>query len=243
MSDRVFISAYLLKDYMECPKKVYYRINYPDSSVQNQDMAAGSIVHSTLELHWKSRDEARIYALSEIESHFLDPRRASKVVTCVENFFDFFFNIVTEKDLIEYRFKIPYGSRVFLVGKIDRITPLGGMAIDWKTSTDTKGDLSRDPQFILYRYVQKELFGTEESSLIRANLTDGSVTSYVADPMFEYYLLGEVISSAIRSVDNSIYPPTGMFSGKCHRCSYKRICWNKLGVQDELDSSKTLDGH
>jgi CRISPR/Cas system-associated exonuclease Cas4 (RecB family) len=227
MPDNIYISASMIKDYLDCPRKVYYRINHPDLSVQTPDMIVGNIVHSTLERAWSDRDDAILYSAAQVAQSNLSGKYIDKVALCVNNFFDFFQPLVTGKDEIEYKFKIPYG-RAFIVGKMDRVTS-GGYVIDWKTSTNHTSNVSRDPQFILYHYVYEQIFKIEPTLVLRANLIDGSLDTYLTDKIMEYSIINSVIPIIIESLDRQSLSPTGLFSGKCSRCPYLDACHKDLG--------------
>lgn len=242
MYENLFISAYLLKDFLDCPRKVHFRLNFSESSVQNPDMIVGSIIHEAIERHWESEGTFTKFVCTKLEEHGLGKKYYEKALICMENFFSKFRDLLKENDLVEYRFKEKLYDKVFLVGKIDRVLE-DGTVIDWKTSSQYRGNLSKDPQFILYRYVQKNVLLKPVSPLIRANLLDGTVTPYAVDVHLEGYLFSEIIPSVIRSVVKGDLPQTGLYTGKCFRCQYKTLCWKEIGIDNELDSSKNTDGH
>jgi hypothetical protein len=227
MPDNIYISASLLKDYLDCPRKVHYRLNFPELTIQTPEMVVGNIVHTTLEKFWDGRVVAVEYVKAQSMLNHLTLMHTDKALLCVSNFFDFFQGLVTAEDKIEYRFKIPFGD-AFLVGKIDRVGAFG-YVIDWKTSSNHTSNVNRDPQFILYQYVYEQIFEKAPSSVMRANLIDGSIDTYSRDKIMEYSIINSVIPSAIESIRKGTLSPTGLFVGKCARCPAKIACWKDLG--------------
>lgn len=227
MHKDIYISASMLKDYLDCPTKVYYRLEHPELSFQNEDMTAGEIVHNTLQYFWNDRIRSNAYIMTESEKAGLDIRHIDKVNLCVSNFFDSFHTFCSDKDRIEYRFKIPVGD-VFLVGKMDRILS-SGVIIDWKTSALAPKNISDDPQFILYHYAYEQIFGKPPSEVLRINLQTSEVTVYKRDKVLEYSIINSVIPALIATIKSGNFPPLGLYSGKCRKCPYLEACHRELG--------------
>lgn len=226
-NDSIFISASLLKDYLECPRKVFYRLNFPELSVQTPDMIVGIIVHSTLEKFWNDKDAADKYAKEQMEKSKLSPKYCEKAYLCISNFFNYFSFLVSYDDKIEYRFKIPFGT-AFIVGKIDRITS-SGYIIDWKASPMSFRVTSRDPQFILYQYVYEQIFGKPSTGALKVCLVDGKAMPYSRDKVVEYSIINNVIPAVIVSIRDNVLLPIGLFTAKCARCPYIAACHKDLG--------------
>lgn len=244
MPDTIYISASLLRDYLECPRKVYYRLNHPELSVESANMVVGNIVHSVLERYWKTYSQANLYAIGLSSKFGLASKYEKKVRLCIDNFFESFTNLIGEKDLIEYRFKIPMGSS-FIVGKMDRITSTGCI-IDWKTSSMPSRNIDRDPQFILYQYVYEQIFKKRPTSVMMVNLVDNSVITYSRDKVLEFNLMNTLIPVVIDDLLGNTLSPTGLFLGKCFKCPFRETCLNKLGYyeeRNELDSSTFINGN
>jgi CRISPR/Cas system-associated exonuclease Cas4 (RecB family) len=227
MPDNIYISASMLKDYLECPRRVYYRINSPDTSTQTPEMIVGSIIHSAIEKYWNDREGAFKYALAQYIENNLDIQYIDKATLCLSNFFDYFYALVSDGDLIEFKFRLPFGS-AFLVGKMDRVTE-NGIIIDWKTSTTHKNDITKDPQFILYHYVYEQIYKTAPNSVVKANLIDGSINTYTRDKVLEGSIINTVIPEVIESIRSGSLAPTGLYTGKCHRCQSKAACYRDIG--------------
>lgn len=245
MPETIYISASLLKDYLECPRKVHYRLNYPELSVESAEMAIGNIVHSVLEKHWDDRLLAYTYSETLSYKFGLSSKHEKKVKLCVENFFSSFRELVGGSDLIEYRFKIPIGLSLFIVGKMDRITSTG-LVIDWKTSSMPSKSIDKDPQFILYQYAYEQMFKKNPLKVMKINLVDNAVTTYSRDKVLEFNLMNTLIPVVVSNILRDTLSPTGLFSGKCFRCPFKETCLNKLGYyeeRNELDSSTFIDGN
>jgi len=227
MPDNIYISASLIKDFLDCPRKVHYRLNFPDLTIQTPEMTVGNIAHSIIEKYWNDRTLAITNAKIQANLWKLTLMHTDKLLLCVNNFFDFFQDLVTPNDKIEYRFKIPYLDS-FIVGKMDRVGA-SGYVIDWKTSATHTNSVNKDPQFILYQYVYEQLFNKSPSSVFRANLIDGSVDTYSRDKILEYSIINTVIPVIIDSIRTNTLYPSGLFTGRCARCPSKTACWKDLG--------------
>jgi hypothetical protein len=227
--DQIYISASLLKDYLECPRKVYYRLDFPELIVQNEDMIVGNILHYAIEKYWNDDVSAFKYVETEEKNNNLSDKYREKIFTCLDNFYKNFRSLLSPEDLIEYRFKVEFG-RAFLVGKMDRITK-SGIVIDWKTSTSTSRNISRDPQFVLYHYAYQNIFNKPPVSVLKVNLYDATISTYERDSGVEFSLLTSLVNRVTTAIKEGEYPPTGVFTGKCGRCPCLTACHKELGIE------------
>jgi CRISPR/Cas system-associated exonuclease Cas4 (RecB family) len=227
MPNEIYISASLIKDWLDCPRKVSYRLNSPEMSIQTPEMFLGTIVHETLEKHWDDKTHALEWVDYKTEKLKLDEKLRAKGRSCVINYFTHFANLTSDEDKIEYKFKIPFRDS-FLVGKMDRITK-SGCIIDWKTSVRRTSNISGDPQFILYSYVYEKVFGRQPSGAMKIHLPNNEIATYVRNPILEYNMINDIIPTIIESIKSGLLAPSGLFSGKCYRCSCSEACKSDLG--------------
>jgi hypothetical protein len=239
----VKISASLLKDYLVCKRRAYYRIHEPEGSIQTKEMALGSAVHSVLEHYWESKEQAMLNVLPELSTYRLDTDLAliDKAYNLVAGFFELFPDrYFSDKDEVERYFKIPYSSDVYLTGKMDRVTE-AGQIFDWKTSKSPPEDINRDPQFILYYLAyrmehKREPCGVAYVSLLNRKLYYFTPNKGILSD-FENFIIPDCIS-AIKKGDSS---RTGLYAYKaCDWCSFKSTCWSDLGG---MDGNKLVRGN
>jgi hypothetical protein len=222
------ISASTLKDYMDCPKKVDFRLNYSGSGAQTTPQLMGTIVHYVIEKYWQND---RV-ALAEMRKQFtkypeLDNKERTKIELCIQNFFQLYGNILTVDDQIERFFKIPWGKDVQLVGKLDRIH--NHVIYDWKTGAAPE-DINRDPQFILYYLAYRKLFNRDPAAVSYVSLP--TMKTYLFKPVPEYIdeLLG-IIPLVASQIKQKHFPKYGLFSYRtCINCAFQKPCW---GHSDE----------
>lgn len=217
----IYISASMIKDYLECPRKVYYRMNHPELGIQTPEMTAGIIIHYALERYWDSMGPAFEYINDQIAENNLSIDLTRRITSCMDNFFRHFSNLTSVLDHIEYRFKVPFMG-AFIVGKMDRITK-DGLIIDWKSSSSSKS-INKDPQFILYYYVYNQIFKRDPVGVARINLSDATINMYQRNKTLEYSIINHIIPVLIDSIKGGNLPPNGVFTGKCSRCSYFTAC-------------------
>lgn len=227
------ISASLIRDYLSCRSKVFYRVNHPELSISNKEMLLGVVVHKSLEKYWYSPSEALEYITKSISVDDYD-----FCIKCIQNYHNNFQEFLTSEDEIEKRFKIEFSPGVYVVGKMDRITK-DGLVFDWKTNRKTPKSINNDPQFILYHWAYTKIYNKPPQAIYYASLTDGSLL--MLDPTKEYYtqLFEEIIPFIIQDIKNHSLPRTGIFTNDCYRCSYMEACLQEdKNVMDNSDSLK-----
>jgi CRISPR/Cas system-associated exonuclease Cas4 (RecB family) len=232
----VHLSASLVKDFLSCPKKAYYRINRTGQSEQTTEMAVGSLVHEVLEKNWLERKAALGTAATLVDTYGL-PGEIIKANKMINSFFDMFpQGFFSEDDSIESYFKVPYRKDVLLTGKIDRIH--NGIVYDWKTGSSPPDDINRDPQFIIYYMAYKRLYKTEPKTLCYVSLSNKRI--YYFTPIKEVIEEFEdlVIPSIVSSIRDNRFPRNGMFDYRIcqreypkYRCPFQNVCWPELGIK------------
>ena len=227
----IYISASLLEDFVSCNRKVYYRINKPEKSIQNRGMTIGEVVHKAIELHWNDELTANFYTEIELKSRLPDDKSALKhAQDCLQSYFHNFRQYLSEKDEVEIKFKLHWDKDVAIVGKIDRISD--GKVFDWKTAKSPLSNISGNIQFILYNWAYKHMYNKLPSGVYYAALTNGSLVKYDNDPIASSVLFNEIIPDAIMAIRGRNYIRNGVFRKACYMCPYAKTCLEE--VNDEL---------
>lgn len=213
----LFISATSIKDFLSCEKKLFYRINFPESAVIPDNVAVGTYVHEVLEKFWDNKKSA---------ISFLRKRTSGNVLKSCEEIVDTFFSdfhfLCSKADKIEFKFKIAVAENVFVIGKIDRMTANG--VIDWKTSGKSLRSISKDVQFMLYHWAFETLNHRKPAYTSCVNLTTKEILSYKYDDALMRELHEFIIPSTISKIKSRQFSRVGMLTGKCGSCLYKKRC-------------------
>lgn len=231
------LSASLLKDFLACPRKVYYRINASGQEVQTNEMAVGSIVHEVIEKNWNNEKTAYELSANLIRNYGL-PDEQEKANKMIASFFAMFpKDFFNDKDKIESYFKIPYRKDVVLTGKIDRIHD--GIVYDWKTGKAPPDDINKDPQFILYYLAYKRLFNEEPKTLCYVSLANKKIYYFSPIPQIIDEFENKLIPDIVSSIKSNNFPREGLFEYKIcerdpkHKCPFKDLCWGELGLSHD----------
>ena len=219
------ISASSLKDFLWCPRRVYYRRNFSDSAVTTDEQGVGLAVHKVTEDKWEKQDTE--YNNKIKISYNLDDYGKKKFTRCISNFYSQYSQLLTIDDLKEYYFKVPLYKNVLLVGKIDRIVVSQDLVIDWKTSEYVPKEIDHDPQFIIYYLAYKELYGKEPKVLL-VNLAKNKVVEFEPKKHYIDTIRNEVIPYMVRVMEMGNYPRLGLFNKACESCSYIDTCWKEI---------------
>ena len=167
----IYLSASSINDFIRCPQKVLYRIEKTVKEIPNRDMIKGVVMHTVLEKEWRNRDSAVELLQSESKKSKLTRTEHNHLGFMLDMFFLNFRRTLKESDLVEYRFKLPLHSDVFIVGKMDRISEKS--IIDWKTSSRISSRLGNDPQCIIYEWAYNKIYGENPASVLVASLSTG----------------------------------------------------------------------
>jgi CRISPR/Cas system-associated exonuclease Cas4 (RecB family) len=228
----IYLSATAIKDFIACPKRIFYRTNFPELAEATPDMQAGNVVHETLEKYWSNKESAISFCREEIQKLALSGEMSSKILLAVNNFFiNPVKDLLKNGDLIEHKFKIPLDDNSFMVGKIDRITS-NGTVIDWKTSTKTPRSIDKDPQFLTYFWAYKNLFKRNQNAILYVSLIENKIVRLTPNVDIYYQLFHNVIPSILIKIRKNDLPPIGLFNGSCYGCNFKKIC--ATDMQNEL---------
>lgn len=233
----LYVSASSISDYLDCPRRVHYRLYNPDAGVQNRYMLMGTVAHKVLEVGWETEQLAREVLEKEAKAVSLTQKEIAKQQHYLKNFFFYFRSMLHPDDEIEKMFKLKLYDDVYLVGKLDRISK--NSVFDWKTSTTVPKNLSNSAQFIIYKYAYEKIYGSPPASLYLAGLSNGELINYVADYKFEDEMFFYVIPNMVSDIRAGRLPRfRGMFKNKCRMCSYNLDCLQ--GGQDVVDSSDSF---
>jgi CRISPR/Cas system-associated exonuclease Cas4 (RecB family) len=223
------ISATLLKDHLECPKRTDFRLNHPELiGVPTPDMLVGTYVHTAVEKYWNNKDAAIQYIDKKLLS--LPQEYWSKALKSLSSFFDNFQWLCTPEDKTEVSFKLPIENNAFLTGRIDRIVN-NSIVIDWKTGREAPKSINTDVQFILYHEAFKRMYNKKPASVFYISLLSNKMVTYFENSSLTGELLSFIIPSVVKNIKENNYPATGLLNGKCFRCAYKDPCWQEKGIQ------------
>lgn len=226
----IYISASSIKEFIQCPQKVLYRITKPFPVLESKEMVIGKAVHSIFEKGWTDREKALEVMKQEIDRYKLGKADATNLSFYVDLFFLNFRHMLHEDDQIEYSFKIPIQDNVFLVGKMDRISR--GNIFDWKSGGKLPKSISNDVQCMIYDFAYRAIFNKEPSSVCLVGLGEGRLVPFTKNEVFYRELFTSIIPRMIKTIKSESYERLGMFNHGCFRCQYKQGCLGKVEVDE-----------
>lgn len=237
----LYLSASAIKDYMECPRRYYYRRYFKSEAIPTEALSIGTVVHDTLETYWENREQAFEYANMKAMSYNISTKGVEKINQQLEKFFESFVWMLTPSDSIELEFSIPISTGCRLVGKIDRITQ-DRILLDWKTGSGyqiTPDKLSKDPQFIIYDWAYERLYGRRPTATYYASLGLAKLVKFDRNKQYENILMNDIIPSIAREIQSKEFNtscglPTGFFkfSNPCANCVFREVCHSELANRD-----------
>lgn len=214
------LSASLIKDFLVCQKRAYFRINYTGQSEQTKEMALGSLVHSVLETNWKIKEEA-VKAVTELAKQYNLTTGLEKAYSCVDNFFEIFASLFSDEDKIEYLFRVPFSSEVILIGKIDRIH--NHAIYDYKTSSRDPKDIDSDIQFILYYLAYAKIFSRLPAGVFQVSLQTKKLHKFTPQEKNIKKLEHEIIPLVTETIKKGVFEMNG-YPKACKHCSFHKVC-------------------
>lgn len=218
----IYLSASSISDFIKCPQKVLYRRTKAFPEKKSKEMIIGNIAHSAVQKGWKNRDEAYSIVREEGKAEGLAKSDITHLEFLMDIFFLNFAHRLTDKDRIEYSFKIPLYDDVFIVGRMDRIS--NGNVYDWKTGSRISEKLWNDVQCIVYNYAYNRIFSEAPASICVASLATGELIPYSEDNKYTNELFDKIIPRMIKTIKTESYDKLGMFNHSCFRCPYKLGC-------------------
>ena len=108
-----YISQSAIKDFISCNKRYYYRVNFAEEAVSTIEMTIGTIIHKILEDSWNDKAKAIDLAYKLSLSYSLNKTDINTILLLVNNYFENFKSLVTEDDIIEYNFTVPYKDNIY----------------------------------------------------------------------------------------------------------------------------------
>jgi len=223
------LSASLIRDYIVCPKRAYYRLYEPEQAISDASTNVGIIVHKLIEEYWANSNTMASHVSELLEKNNLKEKR-DEVIECIVNF-ERFRRYLYPNDIIEKFFSLPYDNTL-IVGKMDRITE-DGIIFDWKTGKYPPYSLTRDPQFILYYLAYKKMFGKKPRAIYYASLAKGTLTMFKPDEKIVWDFEQILLPTVLRQLRGKVFPRYGLYNYKtCNNCSYYNHCFTELGTDE-----------
>lgn len=223
------LSASLVKDYIACPKRVYYRLYEPEQGIGDRATGIGIVMHELIEKYWKSSNAMASHIKETMFKHHLNSG-IEDIGNCIRNF-EKFRPYLYDGDIIERFFTYPYKD-VTIVGKMDRITK-DGIIFDWKTGKSKPDNLSRDPQFILYYLSYKKLYGKRPKAVYYASLSTGTLHMFIPNDNIISEFETSILPDILRQVKEKHFPRYGLYGYKvCNYCSYSDQCFKELDIDE-----------
>jgi len=231
------ISASLIRDFLDCPQKAYFRLYYPELSEVTPEQKAGSLVHKVVETCTKREDALDLAHSMIIEQDLIG--NEAHIKECINNYFDTFFDWTDKNDIVEAKFKLDYKG-FNLVGKIDRIIK-GSTLIDWKTSIKPPKDLDKDVQFIIYQEAFEKLYGFSPVSMIYASLGANKAFQVHTKSKYREFVFNNLIPKIVyilSSPAEQLFYKRGILQPNfmCNYCGFARDCLSEEFESDVVDS-------
>lgn len=226
----IYLSASSIKDVLNCNALWYLRTKHKDKMEKTPAIVRGEIVHDTLEKSL-SREDGINYAKNLSKVYNISTKDAETVDICIEGFYDNFYELLGDDDLIETTFKFKYSSNVTIIGRWDRIS--NGTLWDWKTGKRVPTSIDKDPQFILYHQAYIQTFGEEPNGIYYGALQTGKAVKFNPVPANIEIFFDEVIPTVINIVENGMFMHNGLFNGSCYNCLYRTFCHKSIGLTGE----------
>jgi hypothetical protein len=225
----IYISMSLIKDLLDCPKKLDFRTGGSVVPEPSKEMSEGNIVHAVLEKTWNNQKLAQD-ALKEELAKYSIKLDVKKMETCIKNFFIMYGGNLSSSDDIEKFFKVRYSKDVTLVGKFDRIH--NNVIYDWKTGKFPPVDMNKDVQFMIYYLAYRLINKKDPSAMVYVHLP--SKRNYIFKPKESYleefeatmfpYIISEVKKKDKIRLGIVKY-------GICQKCTFRRAC---LGEESDV---------
>lgn len=228
------ISASLIKDYLSCSQRAFYRLYEPQESIETEYMAMGTVVHNAIEKYWDNYERAFEYVNEQLEllnlPEDLDTRR---VGLSLKNFFNTFTPFLTDMDKIEEYFKIPFKKGVYLTGKLDRVT-WDGIIFDWKTSFKVPDSIDNDIQFIMYHYAYRKLYGKLPEKVYYVSLPKNKMVEFIPRKEYLNHFEQVLIPNIVEAIKKKMFVREGLYTGACDNCQFQTVCFKELLCQDGM---------
>jgi CRISPR/Cas system-associated exonuclease Cas4 (RecB family) len=212
------LSASSIKDFIQCPARMFFRHNSTEESIQTPAQALGSAVHKVVELSAFVENKVLTERV-KVDYNVQDERKFSR---CLNNFYYSYSPLLTKDDGVETKFEFDLNG-VRIQGMMDRIIFSEGVIFDWKTSEVCPENIDNDIQFMLYYLAYKDIFKQEPSVYYISLAKNKRVQFYPREGLIRN--LTEIVIPNIKfAVEQKWYPNWGMFGNACTYCSYRKEC-------------------
>lgn len=223
------LSATAISDFLECPKRLWYRTNHPDASEVSDHVVFGQIIHEAIE-KFTTADDAISWSESEWPKRWVDAEFAvisKKTPKSFSKQLRNYFNLIEPKiDRSEFNkkemfFRIPYKWKepVEIIGKIDRVT---NSVWDWKTGLKKPSRYElQDIQFYTYAWAYKKLYNRYPESVYFGHLQTGTIHKVT----IKQVLLNNFERTVNYVLENLNKEPILITGYQCNTCFYKEICY------------------
>lgn len=220
----------MIRDYLACSQRAYYRMYEPQEAVPTEEMSIGTVVHEVISKNPKNYEDALEMAKVLIHANnFPFDYRTDRITKALNNYFSGLNTITSDKDMAEKFFDIPFSRGVSIVGKFDRITT-DGYLLDFKTSWITPKTLTRDIQFNIYYWAYQKLYNKVPTKTFWVGLLKNELVEFIPVPFFMNQLFNEVIPEVAKNLNNKRFIREGMYKEECEYCSYIHLCWSSWEV-------------
>ena len=221
------LSASLIKDFLSCPKKAYYRINLPGEGLPSSEQLRGTIVHSVLEKAWRNKEEAQKELEYQQKKYDFYLEKAT-ITKCIDNFFEMFPDFFSENDDVEKYFRLPQnGGEFAYTGMIDRVH--NNVIFDWKTSSTKPQSIDNDIQFMLYSLAYKQIYGREPSAVVFVSLMHKSLIKYNPKEALIKEFTDKIVPYVLKQIKDNSLPREGLYKYRgCYKCPFQDVCYKEL---------------
>lgn len=230
------LSASSIKDYLECPKRFWYRTYQREKSKVSNHVVFGSIVHEAIEEFDDGKDAVKWAVAQWAERmtpnfEFAEIQAPKPPKSFTKMLGNYYTKIVPELDFndelqeTEFFFEVPWSDDVVIIGKMDLI--IGLNIYDWKTSArKPPKHVLQDFQFYLYEWAYEQMYG-KRPKVYYGYLNSGDLIPIDMNDQLRNDI-GEIISSVINSIRNeNYYRITGYH---CGNCFYLDHCYGEMEV-------------
>jgi CRISPR/Cas system-associated exonuclease Cas4 (RecB family) len=233
------LSASSIKDYLECPKRFWYRTYQREKAKVSNHVVFGSIVHEAIE-EFDDGKEAVKWALSQWDERMTPefefaemgvPKPPKSFTKMLGNYYTKIVPVLPDEKPYEKElfFEVPWErtplSNVVIIGKIDLIAGLN--IYDWKTGNRKPSKyILQDFQFYLYEWAYEKMYGRRPKvhygylnagELIPINMNDELRND-----------VGNTIESVIYNIkEENYHRVTGYQDGNCF---YRDHCYSEMEV-------------
>lgn len=239
------VSASKIKMYKTCGRKYYYRYVLPKEERpedQNNIYALkGTALHAAIEKYYKKGDlQSALATYQETMLETMAKWQDTGIVVgedqlprALKDGKEMLKGISWQSmvpEHIEYRFSLPFPNVespfVFVDGIIDMITKEGSV-IDHKSNAKLPNmqELEHDPQFMIYRWAYKQIYGTYPWKVVWHHLKSGDKIELPFDNYEENFAL--LVHDVKEMVQRNFSTPPArrLMDAECKQCMFFKECY------------------